>query len=101
MKLFLLYRRFELSDSKLNLACHKPSAFLETHVSMELKKSDCEYDIFLTHVFRIDQELASDLSKEVVGQKLYDVGCPVELNFGDCTIDFGPNESHIPSFNSL
>ncbi|KAL8485493.1 hypothetical protein ACS0TY_027692 [Phlomoides rotata] len=71
---------------KLNLAWHKPSAFLKSH---------SENDVFSTHVFRRNQELASDLSEEMVGQELFDVGCPIELNFGDCIADFGPKKLEI------
>lgn len=70
---------------KLKCSYHKPSAFLEN------QKSESDY-IFSTHVFRRRQEFTSGVNAEMVGQELFDMGCPIELNFGDVAIDFGPKE---------
>ncbi|XP_057782867.1 uncharacterized protein LOC131000801 [Salvia miltiorrhiza] len=73
---------------KLNLSCHYPSAFLQSSLGMGIRKPDT----FSTHVFRRRQELACDLTEEMVGEDLFDVGCPIESIFDDRAIDFGAME---------
>lgn len=77
---------------KLNFSCHNPSAFLESPLSMGIWKPECENDTFSNHVFRRSQELACDLSEDMVGKELFDVGCPIDLIFDDHSTDFGPME---------
>ncbi|KAH6756442.1 hypothetical protein C2S53_002443 [Perilla frutescens var. hirtella] len=80
---------------KLNFSCYNPSAFLESPLRMGIWKSGCENYTFSNYVFRRSQELACDLSEGIVGKELFDEGCPMELNFDDHTIDFGPMELEI------
>ncbi|KAK6147648.1 hypothetical protein DH2020_018560 [Rehmannia glutinosa] len=87
------------ATQKLKFSCHKPLAFLENPSSVEMWRPGSESCIFSTHVFRKSQELASDLSPEMVGKELFDLGCPVELKFDDCSTDFGPKE--LETFQTL
>lgn len=77
---------------KMDFSCHSPSAFLQSPTKMDIEKPECEDNTFSTCVFMRSQELASDLGEEMVGKELFDVGCPIELNFDDRTIDFGVME---------
>ncbi|KAL3844801.1 hypothetical protein ACJIZ3_002204 [Penstemon smallii] len=45
-----------------------------------------------TQSFKRSQDFTSNLSAEMVGQELFDVRCPIELKFDNCTVDFGPKE---------
>ncbi|KAL6504300.1 hypothetical protein OROGR_026223 [Orobanche gracilis] len=83
------------ASQKLKFSCHKPSAFLESLSSGTLWKPGSEGCIFSTHVFRESELLTSDISQEIVGKEIFDVGCPIELKFDDCAIDFGPKELEI------
>ncbi|KAK6130794.1 hypothetical protein DH2020_035459 [Rehmannia glutinosa] len=87
------------ATQKLKFSCHKPLAFLENPSSVEMWRPGSESCIFSTHVFRKSQELASDLSPEMVGKELFDLGCPVELKFDDCSTEFGPKE--LETFQTL
>ncbi|PIN20647.1 hypothetical protein CDL12_06665 [Handroanthus impetiginosus] len=77
---------------KVKLCYHQPSAYLENPSSMGSGKPGHDDYIYNTHVFRKNEELASELSAEMVGTELFDVGCPTELKFADCAIDFGQKE---------
>ncbi|GFP87574.1 hypothetical protein PHJA_000901100 [Phtheirospermum japonicum] len=80
------------ATQKLKLSLHRPSAFLESPSSANSWKPGSEVCMFSTHVFRSSQELASDIRPGMVGKELFDVGCPIELKFDDCTTDCGPKE---------
>ncbi|KAL3812694.1 hypothetical protein ACJIZ3_013962 [Penstemon smallii] len=67
------------------LSFHKPLAFSEN-------LSGSENDVFSRHVFRRNQDTAFDVSVGMVGQELFDVGCPIELKFDNSTTEFGPKE---------
>lgn len=75
---------------KLSFSCHNPSAFLQSPLKYGTREPGCENNTFSTHVYRRSQDLASDLSDEMVGKELFDVGLPIELDFDDHAIDFGP-----------
>ncbi|XP_041998637.1 uncharacterized protein LOC121748386 [Salvia splendens] len=77
---------------KLKLSCHNPSSFVQSPSRMDILKPGCENNIFSTHFFRRSQDLTCDLSKEMVGKEIFDVGCPIELDFDDYTDVFGPTE---------
>ncbi|KAL1566270.1 hypothetical protein AAHA92_01900 [Salvia divinorum] len=77
---------------KLKLSCHNPSSFVQSPSRMDISKPECENNIFSTHFFRRSKDLACDLSKEMVGKEIFDVGCPIELDFDDDTDVYGPTE---------
>ncbi|KAL2516698.1 hypothetical protein Adt_12945 [Abeliophyllum distichum] len=79
---------------KSRFSYHKPLAFSENSFDVDVmsRKSGCEIHRFSTFVFRRSQEFKSNVSAEMVGPKLFDVGCPMAIKFDDCAINFGPKE---------
>ncbi|KAL2543742.1 hypothetical protein Fot_12975 [Forsythia ovata] len=83
---------YETQNSRFSY--HKPLAFSENSSDVDVmsRKSGCKIHRFSTFVFRRSQEFKSNVSAEMVGPKLFDVGCPMALKFDDCAINFGPKE---------
>ncbi|KAG8383922.1 hypothetical protein BUALT_Bualt04G0064400 [Buddleja alternifolia] len=79
-------------NKKLKFSYHKPLSFLESPSTVGTWKPEFENGIFSTHVFRRSQERASDPGEEMVGEELFDAGCPIELKFDKCAINCGPKE---------
>ncbi|XP_051150774.1 uncharacterized protein LOC127265137 [Andrographis paniculata] len=74
------------ADRKMKFAYHKPSAFAEHPLSVD------EHYGFSTHVFKRNKETKSDFSPEMVGEEIFDMGCPIELKFKDSPTGFSQME---------
>lgn len=85
---------YDSETQKSKFSYHKPLAFSEnsSDVDVMTRKFGIEIDRFSTFVFRRTQEHKSNVSAGMVGLELFDMGCPIALNFGDYTIEFGPKE---------
>lgn len=85
---------YDSETQKSKFSYHKPLAFSEnsSDVDVMTRKFGIEIDRFSTFVFRRTQEHKSNVSAGIVGLELFDMGCPIALNFGDYTIEFGPKE---------